>query len=373
MWFYLAIFYCCVIAYILNNLLTNNKSKVFIEISILIFLCVISGTRYYLGGSDYYVYLTIFNSIPKLEVLLRNFGQIDRYYLTFGVERGYLVFNSLVKTFGFNFFGFTLINSIIFYTCLYKGLKRYAYNFNLLIIVFLYKMFFYNTFISMRQSISIAIFFVAMHYIEERKPVKYFSYCILAALFHFSAIILFFVYFVNKIKLTKKKVIILNLIFIPTLIFSLTNFQVLKSLSFLAGVFANTGLFEKATDIFSLNSLTSISMLHVFEYFILMILIVVKFDKISNVNNHSEFILKIFLLLLPVFTIFRGYEIFTRLKDYFILSYAIILGNIFILSNRKYRTIMQIGVILVCLFGFIKFIVSFDNGAMMPYVSYLFK
>jgi hypothetical protein len=104
-----------------------------------------------------------------------------------------------------------------------------------------------------------------------------------------------------------------------------------------------------------------------------MIIILVKFDKLSRIDNHSEFFLKIFLLLLPIFTIFRGYEIFTRFKDYFILSYAIILGNIFIITNRKYRTIMQIGVILVCFLGFIKFIVSFDNGAMMPYVSYIFR
>ena len=37
-----------------------------INIMIILSLVFISGTRYYLGGSDYYVYNNVFNSIPLL-------------------------------------------------------------------------------------------------------------------------------------------------------------------------------------------------------------------------------------------------------------------------------------------------------------------
>ncbi|AQU80219.1 hypothetical protein AJGP001_13460 [Planococcus faecalis] len=168
MWFYILLFSFCIFLLILNNFIKMNHKKIF-EITSLIILCLISGTRYYLGGSDYYIYETVFNGLPTLKDFIINFAHIHNYYPTYGFESGYLFINSLIKTLGLNFFGFTLINSIFFYTCLYIGFKKYSFNFNLLIIVFLYKVFFYNTFISMRQSITLAIFFLAIKYIEEKK------------------------------------------------------------------------------------------------------------------------------------------------------------------------------------------------------------
>ena len=132
-------------------------------------------------------------------------------------------FNSICKTIGFSFYGFTLINSIIFYSCLYIGLKRHINNFNFLILVFMYKMFFYDTFISMRQSISIAIFFVALNYIKDKKLVKYIICCVIATLFHNSSIILFPNYLINYLKIDKKKLRIITVIFIIFLILNITG------------------------------------------------------------------------------------------------------------------------------------------------------
>ncbi|OHX51979.1 hypothetical protein BB777_03660 [Planococcus faecalis] len=63
----------------------------------------------------------------------------------------------------------------------------------------------------------------------------------------------------------------------------------------------------------------------------------------------------------------------TRLKDYFILTYPIVLGYLCLIDKGKYRNIVQISTILICGFGFIRFILLFDGGAMIPYESYLFK
>ena len=189
MLFYLGIFAICAIAAIINGKLKNEKEKRIFEISVLLLLCIISGTRYNLGGTDYFVYKKAYGAVPMIRDF--NFANIQNVDGTFEMEKGYLFLNSLVKTMGLNFYGFTLIHSMIFYLCMYIGLKRYTKNFNYFLVVFLYKMFFYDTFISMRQSISIAIFFIAVQFIEKRKPIKYFALCILAFLFHNSAIILF--------------------------------------------------------------------------------------------------------------------------------------------------------------------------------------
>lgn len=372
LWFYIFVFSFCTFGLLINNKIKSNQKKIF-EIVILIMLCVISGTRYYMGGSDYGIYKIVFDNIPNLEGFVNNFTNLHENYRTFGFENGYLFYNSLIKTLGFNFFGFTLINSIIFYVCLYKGLEKYTFNFNFVIIVFLYKLFFYNTFISMRQSITMAIFFIALKYIEEKKPLKYFMLIALASLFHNAALILFPVYFINKLEITRKKLIFLNIIFLPTLAVSFLNLPVMSLFEPVINFFENPTAIEKAENLINGTPESSIGIFHTIEYFLIMLLIILYYKKIVKIDNHSKFIIKMFLILLPIFTLFRGYESLTRVKDYFTLTYPILLGYICLIDNCKRLQLVQIITLVFCAFGFFRFIILFDSGAMIPYESYLFK
>ena len=371
MFFYIAIFTFCIVMLIFNNLLKEQRHKRIFEIITLIVLCIISGTRYYMGGTDYGIYKNMFEVLPS--IFHFDFSTVHDMYGTYGAEKGYLFFNSIIKTIGFNFFGFTLIHSIIFYVCMYIGLKRYSKNFNLLIIIFLYKMFFYDTFISLRQSITIAIFFISLRFIEKKKIIPYFLCCILAVTFHNGALILFLVYFINKIKLTKKRVIILNCIFIPTIILSMLNIPILAPFQGFINLFSTNVGIQKATDLINASGANGISYLHTIEYFAIMALVILNYDKIIKSDKNAEFILKLFLVLLPLFTLFRGYEILTREKDYFLFTYAIILNYLCIISNKNYASVIQIATVVVCLLGFYKYIISFDNGGLIPYESYLTK
>ena len=368
---YLIIFFFSVFALILNNILTKENEKMIIEIVILIILCLISGTRYKLGGTDYFIYEKMFDVVPTLGDF--NFDTVHGIYGTFGAEKGYLYLNSIVKSLGFNFYGFTLLHSMFFYFSLYKGLKKYTNNFNLLIIVFLYKMFFYNTFISLRQSITIGIFFLAMHYIQEKKIVKYFMMCFIATLFHKGALILFFIYFINKIQLTKKILIKINIFFIPTIVLSVINFPILKYFNFIVTFLSDPTLADKTSRLVNEGYSSSIGIFHTLEYFFVMFLVIHFFEQITSLDKNAEFILKLFVILLPLFTLFRGYEILTRFKDYFILTYPIILGYLCLIDEKRMRTILQFGIVSICLLGFIRYLVLFDGGALMPYSSYLFK
>ena len=123
---YLIIFYCSILTMVLNNVLTKKNEKKIVEIVTLISLCLISGTRYNLGGTDYFVYERIFNVVPNIQNF--NFDTVHDIYGTFGAEKGYLYLNSIIKSIGLNFFGFTLLHSIFFYFSLYKGLKKYTVN-----------------------------------------------------------------------------------------------------------------------------------------------------------------------------------------------------------------------------------------------------
>lgn len=368
MLFYLGIFAICAIAAIINGKLKNEKEKRIFEISVLLLLCIISGTRYNLGGTDYFVYKKAYSVVPMIRDF--NFENIQNVYGTFGMEKCYLFLNSLVKSMGLNFYGFTLLHSVIFYLCMYIGLKRYTKNFNYFLVVFLYKMFFYDTFISMRQSISMAIFFIAVQFIEKRKPIKYFALCILAFLFHNSAIILFPLYFINRIKISKKAFKIINIIGIIFLVLNITGIFVFNPSGIVNKIFnGNQNAMEKAEGYFDTSE--KISIIHTLEYYLIAIIIYLNYDSIQNKNEHSNLILNMFVILMFIFTVMRGFVIITRIKDYFLWTYPILLY--YLIENRKVKEKYLIAILscIVCLYGYIRYINSFDNGGLMPYNSYL--
>ena len=174
MLFYILLFLCTAFIILITNLLKQDRQKKIIYILWFVGVFLISGLRFELGGSDYYIYREGFEAIPKLWELNQLGDSIKDIKLVNNFEVGYLLFNSLVKTLGFNFYGFTVIESAIWYLCMYHGLKRYINDWAIVLPVFLYKLFFYNTFISLRQSITIGIFFVSWRLIQDKKIIKYY-------------------------------------------------------------------------------------------------------------------------------------------------------------------------------------------------------
>lgn len=372
--FNILLFMFCIAMCFLNAIIKNDNVKKYIEIITLIVLCIISGTRYNIGGSDYGVYKQIFEKSPVLfkssiDVSLKVFESI-------GVEIGYLFFNSIVKTLGFNFYGLTLIHSIFFYTCMYIGLKKYVKNFNFFIIIFLYKLFYYNTFISMRQSIAIAIFFLVFKYIEERKFFKYAFGCILAFLFHNSAIILLPIYFINKLTITKKKYAIIMIVGVIFLILNVTNVLVVNPQNILLKMFNGNDRAILKLDLYFNASTEDLNIIHSLEFYLIGVIIYIFFDRLSQNTENEKYanfksIIKFYIILVPVFTIFRTWGIVTRIKDYFIFTYAVILYCIIKLNKRKYELLVYVCVIIISFYGYIRFITRFNKGVFLNYQSYI--
>jgi hypothetical protein len=84
-------------------------------------------------------------------------------------------------------------------------------------------------------------------------------------------------------------------------------------------------------------------------------------------HPEAETMVKIFLCLLPIFTLFRNYEILTRIKDYFTISYGFILSYIATIQKGRFRFITYTLTAMWCAFGFFRFIMLFDGGAMLKY------
>ena len=116
------------ITYVINALSSSLRKKDAkllnsITLGLLIF---ISGTRYYMGGSDVYVYENVYKNVASVGNILRymfygiNSGVNENY------EPGFLLICSIAKALHLSYFGFTLVYAAIFYGLIYVSLKRFV-------------------------------------------------------------------------------------------------------------------------------------------------------------------------------------------------------------------------------------------------------
>lgn len=88
---------------------------------------------------------------------------------------------------------------------------RFSEKIYLSILIFVSTGFFYFSLNGMRQALAIAIFFFAVRYIINRKPLRYCFAILLASTIHLSALIFFPFYILAQVKLKKKNVVMTSL------------------------------------------------------------------------------------------------------------------------------------------------------------------
>lgn len=370
---YIILFAICVGGFVANNFfIKDEKWQKIINITLIVLLCFTTGTRYKIGGYDYDVYERVYNAIPVLKYF--DFSTIHSNNDVYGLEKGFLFLGSFLKTLGFTYHGFNLVCSIIFYSCFYFAFKNERKLFSFIIIIFLYKLFFFQTFVLTRQMLCLGLFFIMLNYIKNGNFFKYLFLCLLMTTIHASSLILLPVYFVRYLKITKKGLAIISLVFIPFTIVSLFDISLLSLIiKFFANLLGGTLSSRLENYISLLSGGNQINILNTLEYVILMLVVICDFKHL-NKKNENNIYLKIFLILLPILTIFRGYEVLARVKDYFVIVYAFIIYELckspkLIKFNKK--NMLYIVVILFCFAGYIRTLLVFDDGGLMPYNSYI--
>lgn len=362
------ILYC--FTYILNAFSAFGKKKQskILDVIVLFLLIFLSGTRYYMGGSDVYVYENVYNTTTTVRNILTYIFTGVNYGVSENYEIGFQLVCAISKALHLSYFGFILVYSILFYILMYKGLKPYSKNWALLISVFMYKIMFYNTFISIRQGMTLAIFCHALHFIEEKKPFKYFLACFIAFYIHRGALLLFPLYFLRNVQISKKRVKCVAILFAPTwFVREFVNLgAVLERLIPLIGMEEKSGGWTEAT--------VPISLLHTLECYLVISLVVIFYDKILKENEKEKLIIKLVVITIPIFTLLSNWIVMTREKDYFVLLYGIIIGYICksdIPANTK--MLVKLGTLAVCLVGMVRYVLVFDGGVLMDFTSFIFK
>lgn len=358
---------CFALAIIGNHNLqyTNNlnpsarKANTSALIIILLFACI-SGFRYELGGTDYEYYKYFYGLINE-QLSFKTAISNSQY------EIGYTAYVYLcANVLHLSYEGSLVVEAFVFYILMYAGLKRYMPNWGIFLMFFMYKMFFYVTFIAMRQALTVAGFYLIIRYLYERNTLKYYLSLLVVSSFHYGAILLFALYPIFGMTITKKRLIALGIVFGLLTIFSVYTGSLLNAVVEVLGI---SHLQDKAANYSSESA--SLNFLYTLEYFLIFILIVKYYDIITRTFKNSDFVIKWFLIVLPIVTIFRSTLILVRELPYFYPAYAILFYYIYAVSRHK--ILLYSGFSLICLLGIIKYIIQFDDGHFLKYQSWLFN
>lgn len=361
----------------------NSRTIKTITVILLIFM---SGTRYYMGGSDVYIYEGVYNRAPSVAVVLQYLFTGVNNGVNTNYETGYLLINSLIKSLGFSFWGFSLIFATMFYLLLMKGLEDFVPNWSIFFAIFMYKLMFYDTFISIRQGFTLAVFCLSLKYIRDGKWLKYFICCIIAFYIHRGAIFLFPLYFVRYIPMSKGFLRTVAILFLPTwLIRGRVNIGgIIESIISIIGFANKSEGWAEATE--------PISIIHTLELYIIIVLVLMFYEKIINNEREAEakLALQIFVVAIPIFTLLSNWIVMTREKDYIVLMYGILIGMIvdggttmiqeyddgyYPQNSVGYGNATAITTLflIACYIGMIRYVLVFDGGVMKHFTSFFFK
>lgn len=312
------------------------------------FLSLFMGLRYRVGGDSLW-YNNMFDEgiYPSLKELLDGYDFVAAYFYP-----GWLLLNATVKSFIGEFWGVQLLQaSFVNFTCFYvfdKFCKERRYT--CVFIYYFFYFFYFNTEI-MRESISASFFFLSYKYINERRWGKYYLFCLLAFLFHPSAIITFIIPILFIYSNLLKRHFYIYYILIFVLAFLLTYSQ-----QFLTSLMPTEFIAGKATDYMSqektFNGVFGVLIMKVLP--VLGLLPLINKHCRRNVEEDTLFKLFIVYLIIETFSIFTSG--FYRLLNYFMPVAVIQMAKaLYVINAQKVLTRAKlIGVMALCMMTLVQ-------------------
>lgn len=176
----------------------NTKNNKYICIGLFLLFFIFAAFRSVDVGNDTQEYYRIFKVIsgqPSVTAALT----ASRY------EPGYILYNYIVSQFTSNFQWILAINSGVYISASIWFINRYATSFKKAILLFFTFGMYYNVMNIERQCIAIAIFLVAISFLENRKYIRYILFIMLAATFHSMSLVLLVLALIPKIDFTKTR------------------------------------------------------------------------------------------------------------------------------------------------------------------------
>ena len=309
----------------------DSSSKRTIRIVCALILIFFFGFRGYICD-DWIAYYPAFQKCSPEYI---NFNPFE-YNIKWAFEPGFTILMCLCKSIvdDFQFFSFvcTVINTFL----LFRFFNKRIDNLPLGIILYLcFGGYIMNTNL-MRNSIAILIFINALEYIEKRKPLQYFSLCLLALSFHISSICYFPLYFFFQRKYSK--CIYLGLFAVGNIIFILRIPIFITIMSFVLG--DSEGKIQLMVDGYTekYDSSTTISIGYI-ERLMTGLLIFCYYDKLVKIRKENIIFINAYIVYFLMFFLLSEFNIISlRMSGLFTFAYWIIWYDFlkcFSINNNK--------------------------------------
>lgn len=182
----------------IRKVFNNTKGKL-ICILIGIQLFVISAIRVD-TGFDFDDYKNIFLEISNLSI---------KDFLTFPIEKGYELLNAIIAVFTQNFQWVVIITSFLTIFLLTIVIYQYSKYYTLSFLLYI-PFFYFFTLSGVRQGLALSISLMSFRFLKEKKFFKYLLVILLAASFHYTALVMIPAYFVLNIKLDWKRMSVIG-------------------------------------------------------------------------------------------------------------------------------------------------------------------
>lgn len=190
----LYILYFCIGIMEINN---RRKQTTFLCAVCLIPLFILTAFRDFSVGNDTITYYNVYLTIGMMD-------DLKQAFLYSRMEPGYVFFNYLFNSFDFQYIYMQIFVSAFIYYSLFRFLRKYSLNIGLSCMIFLGMRLFCGPMNVVRMWIALAILLYALDYFLSNKIYLANIFVILAAMFHYSAMIFLIMNFIYKVRMKKK-------------------------------------------------------------------------------------------------------------------------------------------------------------------------
>ena len=328
-------------------------------------LTLFLGTR--LVGPDLWTYESMFNVIPVLPKLLKEF---PLYTAITRFEPLYLLSNGFVKWIGVSFNLFMLLFTTVFSVLFFCRLHFYT-KYKLIALMVFLAYGYISGFSAIRQVMAASIFFYSLKYLIDGKLIKYAIFIILACLFHTSAFILLIFCIYGKKRFSSTVILSISAILVTLAcsgVFTIVARTILLHIPFLS---------VEKVELYLQGEGSFFGTVSIVWIVILMTSLLWR-ERLERLDANFNLYLNILWMGLAIYSISVGFGGFGRVLMYFKLVYIIILPlyvSLFKEMTAKFLMTALIG-ILSAVFFFAAILTDTQystTNRYLPYKSWLFN
>lgn len=241
---------------------------------------------------------------------------------------------------------FFFLTSTISLLLVFVSIKRYSTDPQITLLVFIY-LFLTIYFGEVRQAMALSIVFWGFRYVESRSLLKYLCVCLVAILFHVSAIFAILIYFVYKINFW---IILIAAIATPVLLTPIFNFMEQMDLY--------------VTHISHEDEYTGGNFVSIFYILLYVISVLLIFLKKGNIKNYPLAKVILITLFLPFFF---SPHLSLRIAYYFNIYFCILIPQVLVHHGKYIRFTT---VFMLFLYFMLFMYISSLNPSRSPYIPY---